>query len=115
MSPRTFIKNAWKDVLQYHSVHVIKQKVQRIENRNQYFVVSTKENESSVIAKYIIMATGVIDIKPDIKNFSKIDGNDAWHCPHCDGLEADREKAYNNWQREESWNYFVYEGIFGMD
>lgn len=88
MSPRTFIKNAWKDVLQYHSVHVIKQKVQRIENRNQYFVVSTKENESSVIAKYIIMATGVIDIKPDIKNFSKIDGNDAWHCPHCDGLEA---------------------------
>lgn len=87
-SPRTFIKKAWKDVLQYNSVHLIKQKVQRIENHNQHFVVNTEDSESSIIAKYIIIATGVTDIKPDIKNFSKIDGNGAWHCPHCDGLEA---------------------------
>jgi thioredoxin reductase len=91
-SPRTFIKKAWKDVLQYNSVRVIKQKVQRIENHNQYFVVSTKENESSIIVKYIIIATGVRDIKPDLKNFSEIDGNGAWHCPHCDGLEAAGKK-----------------------
>lgn len=90
-SPRIFIKKAWKDVLQYNSVRVIKQKVQRIENHNQHFLVNT-ENESSIISKYIIIATGVIDIKPDIKNFSQIDGNGAWHCPHCDGLEAAGKK-----------------------
>jgi ubiquitin C-terminal hydrolase len=30
----------------------------------------------------------VLDIKPDINNFNKIDGRGAWHCPHCDGLES---------------------------
>lgn len=92
MSPRKFIKKAWKDVLQYRSIQVIKQKVQRIENCNQYFVVSTDGDEPSVKAIYIILATGVIDIKPDIQNFSRIDGNGAWHCPHCDGLEAAGKK-----------------------
>ncbi len=71
---------------------VIKQKVQRIENCNQYFVVSTDGDESPVIAKYIIIATGVTDTKPDIKNYSQIEGKGAWHCPHCDGLEAADKK-----------------------
>ena len=92
ISPRKFIKKAWKDVLQYHSLEVIKQKVQRIEKSSQYFVISTDGDEPSVKAKYIIIATGVKDIKPDIKNFSQIDGNGAWHCPHCDGLEAAGKK-----------------------
>ena len=92
ISPRRFIKKAWKDVLQYHSIQVIKQKVQRIENCSQYFVISTDGDEPPVKAKYIIIATGVRDIKPDIKNFSQIDGNGAWHCPHCDGLEAAGKK-----------------------
>jgi thioredoxin reductase len=101
-SPRTFIKKAWNDVLQYNSVRVIKQKVQRIENHNQYFVVRTEENKPSIIAKYIIIATGVIDIKPDIKNFSEIDGNGAWHCPHCDGLEAAGKKLAIIGNRKDS-------------
>jgi len=75
-----------------HSLEVIKQKVQRIEKSSQYFVISTDGDEPSVKAKYIIIATGVKDIKPDIKNFSQIDGNGAWHCPHCDGLEAAGKK-----------------------
>jgi thioredoxin reductase len=92
MSPRKFIKKAWKDVLQYRSIQVIKQKAQRIEKSSQYFVVTSDADESPIIAKYIILATGVTDIKPDIKNFSRIDGNGAWHCPHCDGLEAAGKK-----------------------
>jgi thioredoxin reductase len=36
----------------------------------------------------LIIATGVKDIKPKITNFDKFDGNGAWHCPYCDGLEA---------------------------
>ena len=92
ISPRKFIKKAWKDVLQYRSLEVIKQKVQRIEKSSQYFVVRTDGEEASVKAKYIIIATGVRDIKPNIKNFSRIDGNGAWHCPHCDGPEAAGKK-----------------------
>ena len=92
ISPRKFIKKAWKDVLQYRSLEVIKQKVQRIEKSSQYFVVRTDGEEPSVKAKYIIIATGVRDIKPNIKNFSRIDGNGAWHCPHCDGPEAAGKK-----------------------
>ncbi len=48
VSPRKFIKKAWKDVLQYLSIQVIKQKVQRIENCNQYFVVSTDGDEQGL-------------------------------------------------------------------
>lgn len=88
ISPRKFIKKAWKDVLQYGSIKVIKQEVISIEKCEQYFSVSIKKTGSSIVAKYIIIASGITDIKPDIKNFSRLDGNGAWHCPHCDGLEA---------------------------
>lgn len=43
-------------------------------------------------AKRLIIAAGVQDIKPDVKNFEKFDGNGAWHCPHCDGLESAGKK-----------------------
>jgi len=45
ISPRKFIKKAWKDVLQYGSIKVIKQEVISIEKCEQYFSVSIKKQD----------------------------------------------------------------------
>jgi len=83
-----FIAQARRDVLSYHSVNIIKQQVTAIKSNKDHFLITTDQNQVLVKAKYIIIATGVVDTKPDIKNFIKIDGKGAWHCPHCDGLET---------------------------
>lgn len=88
ISPSRFIVQARRDVLSYHSVNIIKQRVTAIKSSKDHFLIATDQNQLPIKAKYIIIATGVIDTKPNIKNFIKIDGKSAWHCPHCDGLET---------------------------
>src|ERR687889_418677 len=90
--PKQFIQKAWADVLQYNSVKVIKEKVDKIERDEQFFLLMKEDGRKSVKAKYIIIATGIRDVKPDVKNFEKFDGNGVWHCPHCDGFQSTNKK-----------------------
>jgi thioredoxin reductase len=54
---------------------------------------TVKSSQSTLVrSKYIIIATGIKDVKPDINNFEKFDGNGAWHCPHCDGFQTTNKK-----------------------
>src|ERR671915_429305 len=92
--PKQFIRKAWGDVLQYDSIKVIKEKVDKVERDEQFFLLMTEDGKKSVKAKYIIIATGIRDVKPNLKNFEKFDGNGVWHCPHCDGYQlADNERT----------------------
>jgi thioredoxin reductase len=88
ISPSKLIARARRDVLSHDSVNIIKQQVTAIKHNKDHFIIATSQEHAPVKAKYIIIATGVLDIKPDINNFNKIDGRGAWHCPHCDGLES---------------------------
>jgi thioredoxin reductase len=90
--PRQFIQKAWADVLQYDSVKVIKEKVDKIERYDQLFLLKTEGGRRSVKAKYIIIATGILDVKPKIINFEKFDGSGLWHCPHCDGFQSTNKR-----------------------
>jgi thioredoxin reductase len=95
-SPQDFIKKAWKDVLQY-SIKVIKEKVIKVErqddnNFNVFCESSSNSREPIAKARYLIIATGVQDSKPNIENFETFDGNGAWHCPHCDGFQTANKK-----------------------
>jgi thioredoxin reductase len=118
------IQKAWKDVLQYKSVKVIKEKVTVIEKdyNTSLFLIKTegdnkKKKEEKAInqesiemenikarSRYVIIATGVEHTKPKIKNFEEYDGNGIWHCPHCDGFETTDKKlvivAYGNKYKE---------------
>jgi len=38
-------------------------------------------------AKYLLIATGVVDRLPDIKGVQKYYGHNVFHCPYCDGWE----------------------------
>ena len=96
-SPQEFIQKAWKDVLQYNSIKVVREKVTEVErtadnNTSVFFKISTKSGQPIAKARYLIIATGVQDSKPNIENFEIYDGNGAWHCPHCDGFQTTNKK-----------------------
>lgn len=96
-SPQEFIQKAWKDVIQYNSVKYVNEKVTEVEriadnNSSGFFILNTDSEKSISKARYIIIATGVQDSKPNIKNFELFDGNGAWHCPHCDGFQTTNKK-----------------------
>jgi thioredoxin reductase len=103
-SRNDLIQKAWHDVIQYPSVKRVEDKVKRVEKdveNNLFLITSTKENniqnqdnskKRKARAKYLIIATGLQHIKPNIKNFEQYDGNGVWHCPHCDGFEATNKK-----------------------
>jgi thioredoxin reductase len=95
-SPEDFVKKAWKDVLQY-PIKVVKEKVTKVErqhdnNFNIFYESRSYSRQLMARARYLILATGVQDSKPNIENFELFDGNGAWHCPHCDGFQAANKK-----------------------
>jgi thioredoxin reductase len=57
-----------------------------------FFILSTDLGQSIIKARYLILASGVQDSKPNVKNFEMFEGNSAWHCPHCDGFQSINKK-----------------------
>ena len=109
--------NSLQNVLQYDSIKRVENKVEKIEKdtNNDLFLITTtttttsttkssfEENDihkiddrivrkSKARARYLIISTGVMHLKPNIKNFENYDGNGIWHCPHCDGFETVNKK-----------------------
>jgi thioredoxin reductase len=96
-SPTELIQKAWKDVLQYDSIKVVRVRVVKAEmildnDRTGFFILSTDLGQSIIKARYLIIATGVQDSKPNVRNFEMFEGNSAWHCPHCDGFQSINKK-----------------------
>lgn len=59
--------------------------VDRVEKTEEGFTAYADGQPYS--GRRILFATGTVDRKPDITNFSEYDGISAWHCPSCDGYE----------------------------
>ena len=96
-SPEELIQKAWRDVLQYNSIKIVRErvvKVQRIADSSSAdsFIIGTDSGRFKAKARYIILATGVKDSKPNVRNFEIFEGNSAWHCPHCDGFQSINKK-----------------------
>ncbi|HEX8392792.1 MAG TPA: NAD(P)/FAD-dependent oxidoreductase [Longimicrobium sp.] len=52
-------------------------------------------------ARRILLATGLRDIKPEIKGLDDFYGTSIWHCPDCDGLSVvDKEVGVIGWGRQ---------------
>jgi thioredoxin reductase len=86
VTPSALIKKARQDVAKYKSVTMVKENVSAVRKEGKYFTI--RAGGRIFQARYIVIATGVRDVKPVAKNFEKFDGNGAWHCPYCDGLET---------------------------
>ena len=95
-------------MLQYPSVHQVRKEVTSVrkDDKSDLFLISVvssgnesqkeKEFENTINrefkCRYLIIATGIDQIKPDIKDFHKFLGNGIWHCPHCDGFATTDKK-----------------------
>lgn len=102
------IKRSWQDVLQYTSVHQVKGETTSVtrDDSNDLFLISVLQSPNRIgdversmncfknefRARYLIVATGIDQVKPNIPNFDKFLGNGIWHCPHCDGFSATNKK-----------------------
>src|SRR6187200_693068 len=103
--PKQLIKKAWKDTIQYKSIKVINEKVEKVHKHKDSFLLMTDRGRSPIKCKYVIIATGIEDIKPNIKNFVKFDGNGVWHCPHCDGFQSTDKRLIIISSGDKSINY----------
>ena len=103
--PTQLIKKAWKDVKQYESIKVIHEKIEFVSKDKNIFLLTTDKTRSSIKCRYVIVATGIEDIKPNIENFVRFDGNGAWHCPHCDGFQSTDKRLIIISSGDKSINY----------
>ncbi len=91
--------------MQYRSIKIINEKVEKVKKYKDIFLLTTDKRITSIKCRYVVIATGIEDIKPSIKNFRKFDGNGAWHCPHCDGFQSEGTKLIIISSGDNSINY----------
>jgi thioredoxin reductase len=87
-SPKDLLRSAWSSVRQYRSVTAIKGRVTGLCQSADGSRFAVRLGRRIFRVKYVLIATGVLDVKPEIDGFDKFDGDGAWHCPYCDGHEA---------------------------
>lgn len=84
--PDEFLQLAHKDLLKYKTVSFKKQEVTAAKKIPDGFIV-TLMNGETLMAKSILVATGVVDECPEIEGFSKYYGKNIYTCPYCDAWE----------------------------
>ncbi|MEY8371040.1 NAD(P)/FAD-dependent oxidoreductase [Aerococcaceae bacterium 50-4] len=90
VTPSEFKANAQKDLEKYADVSLVNDRVINIQPVDDYFNV-TSQNETYQ-AKQILLATGLRETYPDIKNLADFYGKSVYYCPWCDGYELRHRK-----------------------
>jgi thioredoxin reductase len=100
--PWDLISDARKDLLDYPEVTFMESvqavEVEAVENG---FDVSFDDGRR-VRALRLILATGVVDVLPDIDRFDEFFGSCAFTCPTCDGYEAQNKAIVVIGDQEQS-------------
>ena len=89
-SPAVIAAKGKDEVLAYPSVRWIDGAVTETRTSHGGFTVSAGAQD--LIAKRLILATGVVDDIPPIPGIRERWGKTVFHCPYCDGYELDRRK-----------------------
>jgi thioredoxin reductase len=85
-SPSVISSVARQEVLKYQTVYFLKDIVESARARNGYFELTTGLDQA-LMAKKILLATGIKDEIPDISGFAACWGISILHCPYCHGYE----------------------------
>jgi thioredoxin reductase/2-polyprenyl-3-methyl-5-hydroxy-6-metoxy-1,4-benzoquinol methylase len=89
IAPSEIAGNAKEQLLRYPTVTWRDGTVIRAEDAGDAFVVRT-EQEEIVVARRLVLATGVTDELPAIPGLRERWGKSIFHCPYCHGYELDR-------------------------
>jgi thioredoxin reductase len=87
IAPADFLRLARAELGQYHSVRIRDEEVSAAECRPGVGFNVTLQSGETVLARKLLLATGVVDNLPDIPGFRELYGRSVFHCPYCDGWE----------------------------
>jgi thioredoxin reductase len=85
--PADFLRLARAELDKYDSVRVRDEEVAAAECRPGVGFVVTLQSGETMLARKLLLATGVVDNLPDIPGFRELYGRSVFHCPYCDGWE----------------------------
>jgi thioredoxin reductase len=86
ISPRELL-TIGTEQLEPYGTEIQVHNAEAIQRENEHFLV-TLDNGQRVGSRKIILATGVIDVLPDIPGFRELWGKHIHHCPYCHGWEV---------------------------
>ncbi|MDZ5782385.1 NAD(P)/FAD-dependent oxidoreductase [Marinococcus luteus] len=90
VTPQTFRKRAREDALKYEGNTLLKDRVTTIQQHNEGFIVQTLTGQFQ--SKQVLIASGLIEQLPTIKNIESYYGQSVFYCPWCDGWEMRNKK-----------------------
>jgi len=85
--PEEIASLAKQQVQEYRSVVFKDAFVIKAERQNTDFLVTVGSGEEYVTRK-IVLATGIVDLMPDIPGYVECWGKSVLHCPYCHGYEV---------------------------
>lgn len=85
MNPSEFRRIAREELAKYN-VHIQYEEIVSAETHENLFYITNSEGRV-YIGKKMLIATGILDIIPDIPGMKTYFGNGIFHCPYCDGYE----------------------------
>lgn len=85
VSPGEFRKAAEKDALKYEGISIERDWVTNIEKADNHFIVTTSNGQYT--SRQVLLAAGIRERSPEIKNFEQFYGTSVFYCPWCDGYE----------------------------
>ena len=96
--PMEFLQTAREQLVGYRTVSYRRTTVDGVERADDgSFLVGCADGQS-LRALRIVLATGVVDACPDLEGFDEHYGASAFHCPACDGHDAeDRHVIAYGW------------------
>ena len=93
ISPAEFRRIAREQLAPYRSVELRDTRVDDVRGECGRFTVNV--GDSRVEARRILLATGLIDVLPDIPGYRELWGHSVFQCPYCHGFErVDRPWGY---------------------
>ncbi len=88
IAPPEFLALARKELQQYDTVQLRQVAVVGAECRADSRFHATLATGEEVLARKLLIATGVVDNLPAIEGFRELFGRSVFHCPYCDGWEV---------------------------
>lgn len=97
-TPLEFLDTAREQLLRYRTVTFVRGSVVAARRADDGTFRLRLESGDELAAMRVVLATGVIDACPDLEGFDEHYGASAFHCPACDGHEAeDRDVVAYGW------------------
>lgn len=95
-----------REQLAPYGVMTMDTEITHAEKRGDDFELKTAQGEV-LIARKLLLATGIIDNLPELPGFDALYGVSAFHCPYCDGWEQ-RDKRIVAYARGPETTQFAF-------